>query len=839
MTDSASDPLRARAERGLALADRYFTDPGSAPAETLAEVIDVLAPVHASPSGRSQPYRFDVAWVLARLHVIRCVEEGAADYAESIAVLRYVVSMSAASSAVAAIANGLLGMVHLMRVMPRELFSGDLDMMTLLRLFQNGGPSGEAVMADVRAAIAHHEWALASPSMPDQMRPYVEMQLGFGHWIEGMAGGDGGGFRAALPLLMKAVTGFVAMPSLSGFPDTSGLLHAMIGLTAGEEARSANLRAGGRADVMLRTGQSIEALTAARSEIGDHPLGAVVSAQLGSMIALRATWNPQLDGLAEGLAHLTEAMAGLERDPHLWQSHPFYQETLHDLAALTLLAASRTFDPGLAAGLVPLAHRVLDASSGDPGAEARANFLLGMALALCGDRAEAIGRLWRAAGMMPPGDELAPALLGVLGGVLIDRHADRGELHDASAADRYLELVSRIFDARSASRGQPGDLDRLLYMSIASYVRGVHGWWTGDPEKLDRAAVELSALLDEAPADHFAASYLRGALGLVLAAGSARRGDLGGIVHAAGLLAIATDRGTAVLPGGGGGPAGGTVTGQAVGGAALAIRAMVDDDAELLDRSIELLDTALHSDALASGLLPGGPVRLAWGLGVSLLARHGNGGDAADQERGLAFLEKARALMADRPGDPGRGVLAWRIAGLHAARGDLDAAIGAGFEALEAHTYDVLLQADAEKALVVARGAGQVAAAVSAWCLTAGRADRSVAALELCRGLVLHAATVVSDLPGRLADRHPELAEEWARARTDGAPHAWWDSATAADLPNPDDVRVLAELLGGVPPGDLRARTLTALTTADHTDGVDTNGTNADGVDAGGVGTGR
>lgn len=183
-----------------------------------------------------------------------------------------------------------------------------------------------------------------------------------------------------------------------------------------------------------------------------------------------------------------------------------------------------------------------------------------------------------------------------------------------------------------------------------------------------------------------------------------------------------------------------------------------------------------------------------------------------------------------------------------------------GLAALRETAAATLLQAAADSALTVARDTAARALLIARWCLAdledgqaagdgrdsgdgrgaGGERDSSdgrddgpapylpaaVEALELGRGLVLHASTATTDVPDLLrAAGHPDLADAWqsggrsgaAAPAADGDPFAAVLGLPAAGFdgaPAPEPGMLLGSLPdgAGVPmPDDLRRRALTAL----------------------------
>ncbi|WP_405408218.1 CHAT domain-containing protein [Streptomyces decoyicus] len=131
-------------------------------------------------------------------------------------------------------------------------------------------------------------------------------------------------------------------------------------------------------------------------------------------------------------------------------------------------------------------------------------------------------------------------------------------------------------------------------------------------------------------------------------------------------------------------------------------------------------------------------------------------------------------------------------------------ALEAAKEALSALAADVLLQAGAEHGLLAARSGADRGVQAALWAASQGRLHEAVAALELGRALVLHAASTSSAVPELLDEGgHHDLAEAWRAVGADRAP-----GAVAADrAPGAADENGVPDEL----PSTLRRRALEAL----------------------------
>ena len=162
--------------------------------------------------------------------------------------------------------------------------------------------------------------------------------------------------------------------------------------------------------------------------------------------------------------------------------------------------------------------------------------------------------------------------------------------------------------------------------------------------------------------------------------------------------------------------------------------------------------------------------------------------------------------------------LLWQLAEAYHGRGeasDLEQADETGLAALRARVYDVVLQRDAGHSLVIARGAADQAVTVARWLLGRQRQEAAVEALELGRGMVLHAATVNAWITAILRNAgYADLADEWEHSDQG-------DALDWAAYPSEEPRAMTGMLVGRLPPvrelpSDLRRRVLSALREVDE-----------------------
>lgn len=110
------------------------------------------------------------------------------------------------------------------------------------------------------------------------------------------------------------------------------------------------------------------------------------------------------------------------------------------------------------------------------------------------------------------------------------------------------------------------------------------------------------------------------------------------------------------------------------------------------------------------------------------------------------------------------------------------AATDTALESLHVLAGDVILQLGAEQGLLTARSGAERGIQAAAWAAAQNRVEEALAALELGRALVLHAASTSRSVPELLEARgHDELAASW---RASGAEDAAFDDGPPAELPS-------------------------------------------------------
>lgn len=572
-------------------------------------------------------------------------------------------------------------------------------------------------------------------------------------------------------------------------------------------------------------GRVADAIQAVDEQIGrlseGHALRGPLQFEKGMALLGNGSVDTGLGRIEEILAIFTQA---LEETP---EDHPFRQ-SVHGAFGGALVTAV-AWNPRRGDG--PEGERFVDveraveharqvvadqerrAASGVPEERmtlGRDRFMLGMALFLRGlksgrDEDVRAGReeLDGAMLLLDQDDELAPALMGVYGGLLSDLHLAHGSLQHAMLAEGFLGRAVEVLESRA--RGDaPASHDLATMRAIAGISRIIGGWRRRDAEGIAGSAAALHDALDGISSDHAFRPQLLAALALGHMTHGQLTRDITEICVGLGYVRQAAD---ALQP---------QETSQhqairAMAAVASLAHGVIDGDGGAIRRAVPRLERLLRGTTFG----PAQRANLLAGLAMAMVVRYEQGeGVSADLDAAVRRLDEAAALLKDGPGDRlttevfSRQADAYRLLGRH------DAATDAGLAALRARVHEVLLQTSPEHGLLVAREGADRAQEVARWCLADGRPERAVTALELGRGLVLHSATVTAGVPELLAaEGDDETAERWREAVAVGgeASFSAGESAEQAAV-----TAFIDGFVGGETSADLRRRVLKVLRRSDR-----------------------
>ncbi|GIF73918.1 CHAT domain-containing protein [Asanoa siamensis] len=660
---------------------------------------------------------------------------------------------------------------------------GPADRDRAIRLFEDAADSGalppdEEVLARTALGVLLMLRALPAPLHPD---PGGAATLAFGALLHGAGGLDaeaiGDGLRA-VEQFQRVLDHQPIHPELHATAQTSliavQLVLAMNG--AGPLPTIPSLPPSPTSTMLM-------GMQAWLSDDGTDPavreaIEAMI-AQLPAGNAVRGALTGELATLASGTRRPDDLRAARDAlRAELAAAGPAAPDDLRRKLAGVSVTLAASGDPVPVDQLVDEADALLAAAPPGSLQRGRDHFLRAMALMLRArrdsapdDARAAVRDLEEALRLLPVDDDLAPVVVATLGALLHDRHALGGVGEDQDAAAYLLDR------AMAVARAHPDSPDLAEIQALGALNRAVAAL-----RGRDRAAVAAVAdeLRDLVPPGHPWRPRLDVVRGLALVVG----GDDAGLAL---LDAAATAE---VIPSS-------RPALAAAGAVALLLRAAHTTDLAAADEALRRL-RAISSSA------PDERAGLVALEGLAELLRAERGAGRAALDAAVDRLTAASDELGGDPGGPPRTLVLTRLADAHWQRGDTADALRVGLAALRAAGAEALLQTRTAHALASTREVAGQGERLARRCLSADRPDLAVRAVELGRGLVLHAATSAAKLPALLrAHGHEALADEWVAVDPD-VPPPWTDPAAAlADV-----------LLPGPAPTDLRRRALEALLTA-------------------------
>jgi CHAT domain len=659
-----------------------------------------------------------------------------------------------------------------------------------LALLDRAGPGSADGRDDLRASIEHLEMALAGLPSEDPHRVELLVSIAEAAWRR--LGGSAARYDEVDAMTSYAAAAWAVLPRGHEDRATIGLYQA-----AGIHER---LRRPGVPFDTAAASRAIDILTSIEPQLVGAPDGHLLAiATLGHFLAARGQANGSRADVHSAGQWLLEAAEVIPADDQ-WAD---IRQTL--AAGMSVIASL-----GMDADHVDRAISILaDASARedpDPVRAALTRGTLGVLLVQragsSGDRADldtGIDHLTASYDMAGSGNPYRIGAAANLGGALITRFFERGQVQDADAARFYLTMAGSLTGSPADQvRSLIADVDLMVVanLGILDVIDGI----LGKPGAFDRAVGNLRAAATSVPPGHPYQDRLRSDLGLALGMRAASaEGRASDLADAARELRAATDalsRNHLLRP-----------FALMRANAMVAAAAIAKSDQHVLRESIRDLSQALAG-------LParfGGRFRYTALLGVVAQALYRLSGDRADLDAAISRLEQARSSLGGIPAHPQDASCLMALARGYRARGDGGKSLEAGFAAVRSRGRDLLLQSGTERSLGFARIAASEAAEVATWCLDDAEPAAAVEALEFGRGLILHAATSVAEVADLLsASGHQHLAEEWQAAAA--APvDSPWDKGPA-DAGYATDIADM--LTGGAAlevPDDLRGRVMAAL----------------------------
>jgi hypothetical protein len=647
-------------------------------------------------------------------------------------------------------------------------------------------PSG--AHADLTGAIAHWEAELALLAADDPGRALVQAQLARAYTSR--LAGDASRYDEVDRMTSHAVASWRSLPA-----DDDLLVEVGLYAVAGLHER---LRRPTQSFDRSAADTALEILLRLEPRVSDDPeLHLIVAVELGHFFVGRGQATGNAADLTAAQPWVTQALAAMPAD-----AARFAEERQTLASSLFTLAAL-----GMSLGHLEHAIRLLrvqvEQATADVGIRAMTRSALGLAYVQLAsytqdgrDLETGIDHLRAAFDATPAGDAHRLAVAWNLGSALLTRFMSVGDRQDRDAARFYLNVLDDI-GASPAADLAAGDsiadleVTRTAMRGLLRLAEGLDG----DPAALDDAARGLRSAVSMLPAEHPYQHRLRGDLGLALAMRASLTGDRLGHKQAADELMAAL----AAMP-------------QddmmrpfllMRAGAVMASAAAADRDSRRLRAAIDYLTTALSQ----TGQRFGGRARLVATLGTAWEQLHRLTGDPDALEAAAHWLNMACDDLS-RQQHPEHAACLMRLAHVRHAQGRLADAGEHGLAALRARGREVLLQTGTSRGLRSAGLAAAEAVDVAEWWLGQGRTEEAVAALELGRGLLLHAATSTASVADLLTlAGHADLAAQWRDGQAVPRPSPW-DLGT-------DGSAYAGGLLAGEEtpdlPSDLRARALAAL----------------------------
>ncbi|MFD0683752.1 CHAT domain-containing protein [Actinomadura fibrosa] len=787
----AEKGLRARLllEEGVLRADLILrlhpddhADRAPATAGSVAAAIDALAAGTAETVDGPGSGRTAGLLRLGVLHFVRfhAFDGPPGDLDRAAAALDEVADAPDATEPEEALAGLLLGNLLIARHLPRELRAGAGEgggpgLNAMFPLFAGFTFDAAAGGSDVERAVELLERQASSAFWPPQLRATARVTA-----------------RCGRILLGDLAQGIALLGDMLTDPDAL----AMLGGTAAEQDALRIWVAAEQAALDGRPDRLEPVLAEARRLLGHLDPGAPMAAPLAHLLGSRALTADAADA---AVALLSRAYAETAAD------HPFHL-LIQDLYSRAALQAALE-DPGTApdfAGVdaaVEPAERLL-AETLERGADApdlgRAELMSGIGLALRSiragaeaDRRAALARLTEALGHLPEDDPVRPAGVAMAGALLAEAGIVHGALQNSAAGRAFLADAERLLQDRADDSPEA-----LAMLGPAVVFIAQDAWERGDADALRTTLGQAASTLDRLPAGHRALPLMEAVAALVRLRLAQSTGD-------ADELRAALDEFSAVAEGDG--PGDEEPLREALAGLAACadiVRALLDGDTAQLESALERLTGTAGTVHFAATLRA--PLLAA--LTLARLA-----GDPADLEAVLRLAREALDLMTPDSGTALAGDLLVAVAEALRAHGRSPAeraeAVGFGLRALRARAREVLLQVGAEDGIVRARAAGVLAQRIAAWALEDGRLDDAVAALELGRGQVRHAALSFGTIPDRLRSAgRPDLADRLAAH----PPRPF------AHVPALDEV--IGAMTGGALAADLHREALDVLADRPETD---------------------
>ena len=439
--------------------------------------------------------------------------------------------------------------------------------------------------------------------------------------------------------------------------------------------------------------------------------------------------------------------------------HPMQGTIVRSLAGAMISMAALEPTPEQLAKAEGVARDVLDRAAAGDAERGGDLFLQGMVGVLRShldpdhDPGPALQDLVAAAELIDPGHERYPFVMGVLGTALADRHVMAGVLSDAASARQILGRASGLLPAEGVDEAVLAGFTAVNLVNIAVRL--------DDPDAARVAADHLRSAVGRLPEHHLSRPNFE----LVLAVADIKAAGVGDPqALAAGLTEVRralAHPGLLAIP---------PSVAEGLSGAMDVLDGLLGEQVAGVLDGLDRMETALSEPATYPEQRIGQLALLGQGY---LIAVATGRQPASRAQRAVEVLGEARRLLAERGwvGATTADVLRDLATACELA-GAREQAREYAFEGLTARAGGVLLQSGVGDGVLTARGAAAESLRLARWCLADGDPARAVAAIELGRGLALHAATSGLEVPQLLEEEsRPELAAAWRKQATDPASH--------------------------------------------------------------------
>src|SRR6266536_3157774 len=377
----------------------------------------------------------------------------------------------------------------------------------------------------------------------------------------------------------------------------------------------------------------------------------------------------------------------------------------------------------------------------------------------------ALAELMSVADSAPADNPWRPYLFASVGFALVDLHGMGGEIRHLDQAEEYVRLAFEAIDP--VGPYAEGTLGHGSLLFLRGHLTVLRYYYDRDSARLPEALAYLERAVELVGSDNPASSFMTSTIQTARTLQARMAAPAEGMFVGAGekaafdvMLATAEHIGSDH-------PEYPLLLAQGAGG--LMLRGLAAHDHELIDRAIP----ALASACSVPGLAGRERTRLLEGHGFALLTRHALTGSQRDLSNAIDRLEEARRAVEQEPGSPYAASVLQRLASAYRARGDqargdVGRAAALGLAGLQELVGDVLMQDTDENALYRARQGTNEATEMARWLLERDRPAEAVGALELGRGMVLHAASSGAGVETALRESgHAGLADEWVSAAAD------------------------------------------------------------------------